>query len=225
MRWRKSSWTSSSVTELKRLQKEYKVIRFEKLMLHKTTNQFFKNAPTERQKGLTFTEMVILPVRTAFVRLEMIITRAFPLCCPMEARELEHAEWNKIRKYHGQSEQERELLSNVWQWAEFVLIPPHFLTAPGGYTLSNPMASFARDVISQTKLENHPLHDWLPLEKRREDIVKNMCDIRALPSHLKQCSYEPWNTKKHAKRHRLFEVLRFGALLSRNDMMVDNKSG
>lgn len=61
-----------------------------------------------------------------------------------------------------------------------------------------------------------PWNDVLPLEERMEEMVSNMHNIRALHNRLEKCISDRGSTTKCAVRHRLFDLLGYDALLSRN---------
>lgn len=95
------------------------------------------------------------------------------------------------------------------------------MTAAGRHhTSSNTSDCLALEVIFRTEIEKDPWHDVLPLEERGKEVVRNMCNNRALRNRVRQCISEPWSKRKRASRDMLFKMLGYGILLSRNGVAI-----
>lgn len=130
--------------------------------------------------------------------------------------ELKHAESEKVRQWHGRTEQESAPLAVVHDLVGIVAISSLMAAARRHYTQSTFSSCSALELVVRTEIEKDPYHNvWLS-EEKREEAVNNLSVNQALQSRLEQCISETCSTNKYAVQDMLLELLGYAILLSRN---------
>lgn len=84
------------------------------------------------------------------------------------------------------------------------------------YTMQSTYQCLVLEVIFRAEIKKDPWHNASPSDGRKEEVVKNMRDNRALQDCWKQVISDLRSPRKCSSLGRLFKMLSSGTLLSQN---------